>query len=152
MRIGPAGNGALEITGGRLTTRRGVIVGPNGTFSVLGSGSMEIGIGSYATLDGSWVQEAGGVFKAGIDAGGITPTFIDAAGGSTKATFESGAILDIDFLDGFSSAGTWTVMEVENGTIIDNGLALAPTVDASVWSFTVDNSGPNGILSVTAAP
>ena len=42
-------------------------------------------------------------------------------------------------------------MEVENGDIVDNGLAFAPGVDTSIWSFSVDNSGANGKLVVTAA-
>jgi hypothetical protein len=152
LTIGPNGTGVFEITTGTLLTRQGGIVGPNGTFSVLGSGATEIGIGTHSTGDGFWEQNAGGVFNAGIDAGGITTTFIDSVGGATSATFDNGSILDVGFIGGFSGAGTWSVLEIENGTITDNGLAFAPTVDTSIWSFAVDNSGPNGILSVTAVP
>lgn len=42
-------------------------------------------------------------------------------------------------------------MEVENGGIINNGLAFAPGVDTAIWSFSINNSGLNGLLKVTAA-
>ena len=89
-----------------------------------------------------------------VDAGGCTPIFIHdnqnvGLNTPSSATFENGAILDVGHLVG-DGGGTWTVMEVENGDIDDQGLAFAAGVDTSVWSFTVDNSGVNGKLLVTA--
>lgn len=151
------GTGTLEISSGSLRTRRGVKLGHEseagtGTFTVLGSASSEIGIGSHGTGDGSWTQHADSTLKVGIDSQGVTKIFIDDVEGTngTYATFESGALLDVDYYDTGESGGTWIVMEVENGDITDNGLAFAPGVDTSIWSFSVDNSGSNGVLRVTA--
>ncbi|MEM7314485.1 MAG: PEP-CTERM sorting domain-containing protein [Planctomycetota bacterium] len=45
-------------------------------------------------------------------------------------------------------SGTWTLLEIENTDIVDNGLALSGST-ASGWSFDVDNSGANGLLTAT---
>lgn len=156
-----AGTGTFEIRGGGLTTRRGVKLGNSplsgtGIFSVLGSSISQIGIGSSSPgdSDGRWEQSAGSTLKVGIDSGGVTRIFIDdsaTASTGTSATFASGSLLDVGYYLTGSGGGTWTVMEVENGDIINNGLAFAPGVNTAIWSFSIDNSGPNGLLQVTAA-
>ena len=152
-----SGSGTLTITGGKLTSRTGVKLGHasnsgTGNFEVLGTGASEIGIGSQGSIDGTWEQHAGSTLKVGIDYAGVTKIFIDdvADGNGTSATFESGALLDVDYYNAGSGGGTWVVLEVENADITDNGLAFAAGVDTNVWSFGIDNSGPNGILYVTA--
>ncbi|MDF7808623.1 hypothetical protein P4E94_14330 [Pontiellaceae bacterium B12219] len=146
------GTGLFNISGGSLTTRIGVGIGATGTFRVQGSGAGIIGIGSNGSLDGDWNQSAGGTLSVGIDAGGVTKILIDdyQDDGGAYATFESGSLLDVDFYSTGSGSGTWTVLEVEGTNIVDNGLAFAPGVDTSVWSFAIDNSGPNGLLTVTS--
>jgi hypothetical protein len=147
------GTGLLEISGGSLETRTGVHLGGTGTFSVLGSAATSIGIGSNQSGDGVWLQQSNGVLRAGIDAGGLTEIFIDEVDGTAQTVvFDEGALLDVDYFDDGSGVGTWTVMELENADIVDNGLAFAAGVDTSIWSFDIDNSGANGTLTVTAIP
>lgn len=154
------GTGTFEIRGGAFFTRNGVKLGDvirsgTGKFSVLGSSISQIGIGSSTgDTDSRWEQNAGSTLKVGIDYGGVTRIFIDdsaTATSATSATFANGSLLDVGYYLNGSGGGTWTVMEVENGKIINNGLAFAPGVDTAVWSFSIDNSGPNGLLQVTAA-
>ncbi len=164
-----AGSGSLTIAGGKFTTRDEVKLGDysvagTGTFTVLGSQASEIGIGgANDDIDGIWRQYAGSSLVVRFDAGGCTPIFLhdnsntDPLVPKPIATFAEGSILDVDHLVG-DGGGTWTVMEVENGDVNvavdenDNivGPVFAPGVDTSVWSFSVDNSGVNGKLLVTA--
>ncbi|MEN8735198.1 MAG: sialate O-acetylesterase [Lentimonas sp.] len=140
--------GNFEISGGSLETRGGVIIGDNGTFSVLGSAPAKIGIGSYSSVDGVWTQEAGGTLRCRIadTPTGIAKIFIDDTGdagaGDGNATFHDGALLDIGFL-GASVEGTWDIMSWE-GTLTDLGLTLAPSVDPSVWSFEFVDTNSSG--------
>lgn len=152
------GVGTLRVYGGDMVTRTGVKLGDDqlagtGSFTVLGSSAARIGIGSHAGIDGWWEQYAGSTLRAGIDAGGVTKIFIDDVEGeeNTYARFEGGALLDVDYYNDGAGGGTWTVLEVENGPIIDNGLAFDASVDTDIWSFNIDNSGANGRLTVTAA-
>lgn len=78
--VGFGGTGNVEISGGSLISRTGVWLQNNSTFSVLGSAATRIGIGSHNTVDGRWVQEAGGILKCRIDSGGVTRIFIDDTG------------------------------------------------------------------------
>jgi hypothetical protein len=152
VTVGDGGNGSVAVSGGSFSTRAGLDVGATGVFEVVGSGADAIGIGSASSVDGNWTQATGGVLQVGIDSGGLTTIVIhDEAGGSgTSATFASGSILDVGFIDS-PMAGTWTVMELENADLTDNGLTLAPTVSPD-WSFNIDNSGTNGLLTVTFVP
>ena len=155
-----SGIGRLTVAGGRFLTRGEVKVGDSvaggtGVFTVLGSQASEIGIGgANDDINGVWEQGTGSSLVVRVDAGGCTPIFVHdnqnvGLDTPSSATFESGSILDVGHLVG-DGGGTWTVMEVENGNIIDQGLAFAAGVDTSVWSFRVDNSGANGRLLVTA--
>lgn len=152
LQIGTGGDGTLDMVKGKLRTRAGAILGANGTLIVNGSAVTEISIGDESSIDGNWVHNAGGLLDIGIDTGGLTPIVVaDKGGAGTFATLDSGALLDVGFLDGAQN-GTWTVLEIENGDITDNGLAFAAGVDTNIWSFAVDNSGANGVLTVTAIP
>ena len=125
---------------------------------MLGSVISEISIATITgDTDGTWVQNAGSTLKLGVDVGGVRKILIkDSATATTgtSATFASGSLLDVGYYNGGwgagSGGGTWTVMEVENGEIIDNGIAFAAGVNTSIWSFSIDNSGANGLLKVTA--
>ena len=149
-----SGNGSLTVSGGLFSARESVRLGGSGstgkgTFTVLGSQASSISMGANG-VDGVWFQSAGSTLVLRVDAGGTTPIILhDEGGRGTSATFENGSILDVDHLTG-EGGGNWTVLEVENADIVDNGLAFAPGVDTSVWSFTVDNSGANGKLIVSA--
>lgn len=154
-----AGTGTLEISGGSFKTRTSVQLGDatlagTGNFTVLGSIIDEIWIASETgDQDGTWLQNTGSTLKVGVDTAGVRKIFIHdspSATTGTSATFENNTWLDVDYYNGGSGGGTWTVMEVENGDIIDNGLSLEPGVNTSIWSFNVDNSGANGLLTVTA--
>ncbi len=146
------GNGTLEISGGSFLTRTGVHLGSadgsgTGIFSVLGSMASTIGIGSQGTIDGSWTQYSGSILNVGIDTLGVTKILVDEVDGTGQAvTFEAGSLLNVDYYNGGSGGGTWTVMELENADIVDNGLAFASGVDTDLWSFHVTN----GLLTVSA--
>ena len=155
---GNAGNGTLSISGGRFTTRAGVELGDvtasgTGRFVVLGADATEINIGGANTdFNGTWVQNAGSALEVGIDFEGVTPIFIKdgSNAGAPSAAFAAGSLLDVGYHNITQGGGTWVVMEVENGDIIDNGLQFAPGVDTAIWSKSIDNSGSNGRLLVTA--
>ncbi|MEN8662928.1 MAG: carbohydrate-binding protein [Lentimonas sp.] len=153
---GGTGDGLMEIIGGTLTTRAGIWMGgTNGTasavFSVIGSSATEIGIGTTNTAtDGNITVNDGAIIRSKIDYAGLTKIFIDDHGnGNTFATFEAGSLLDVGYFNS-GLAGTWTVLELENGAITDNGLAFAPGVDNGIWTFNIDNTGTNGLLTVTS--
>ena len=149
-----SGNGSMTIAGGSFEARQSVRLGGSastgkGTFSVMGSRASSITLGGNG-VDGVWFQSAGSTLVLRFDAGGTTPIVLqDNEGSGTSATFESGSLLDVDHLTG-DGGGTWTVLEVENADIVDSGLAFAPGVDTSIWSFAIDNSGVNGKLVVSA--
>ncbi|VGO11739.1 hypothetical protein PDESU_00285 [Pontiella desulfatans] len=146
-----SGSGLFNVTGGSLITRIGAEVGDKGTFRVLGDDATQIGIGSSGTLDGHWWQQAGGVLSMGIDSTGVTKIFIDDTDQVTAdpyVHFQDGAVLDLSFFGTTPVAGTWTLMELENNDIEDLGLELSGDT-ASGWSFNVDNSGANGLLTAT---
>ncbi len=151
------GEGTLQVSGGSLLTRTAVLVGQPegkgiGTFCVEGSGASQIGIGSHAGEDGGLVVNPGSTLKVRIDEGGITKIFVDSVDGPAKAVFEAGSVLDVDFNAAVPEGGTWVVLEVENGDIENKGLQFSPQGDSGRWSFKVDNSGENGVLTVTAMP
>ncbi|VGO11741.1 hypothetical protein PDESU_00287 [Pontiella desulfatans] len=147
--------GNFEISGGSLITRAGVKIGNNGTFKVVGNAATQIGIGSSGTsVDGRWVQDSGGTLavRVAATATGLTKIVVDDQEASTDwngdVTFAAGSLLEVDFAGAFTNGGTFTVMEWE-GALLENGLALAPGVDTSIWSFNVDET--NKRLTVTAA-
>ena len=127
--------GILNISGGSLLTREGLAIGATSTMNVMGSSVVEIGIGSQGTVDGFWQQRAGGVLAVGLDAGGITPIFVDDVGqvdadgnnigGDGIATFAAGSILDPSDLGGFTTDVWVTVMTAEGGIV------GAPTLTAA---------------------
>lgn len=150
--------GIYEISGGTLSTRVGVAVGTNGTFSVVGSGATSIRIGGSGDDAGWFALSSDGTLKMSIDAGGVTPIFIEQTNNTSTIAqaveLQPGSMLDLSFFGTPAVAGSWTLMELENGDIADNGLALGAGVDSSEldgigWSFAVDNSGVNGLLTAT---
>ena len=151
--VGSGGTANFEISGGSLTTRSGVKLSDKGTFSVRGSGAT-IGIGSYGTGDGRWLQQSGGLLEIMIDDTntGVAKIVVDETDGSSSTsyngdvTFEDGALLAPSYW-GMTNPGTYTVMEWD-GTVTDNGLAFHQDVDTDVWSFNVDAA--NKRLTVTA--
>lgn len=144
-----------------LRTAGGVVLGDGvavSTFSVSGSGATEIGIGTAGSVDGSWVQLASGRLHVRIDttAAGIEPILIADRGDTSlvpspanrdgNVSFAPGSLLDVAFV-GAENLGTFTIMTWE-GSLLENGLAFAPSVDTSVWSFAVNGKS----LQVTAVP
>lgn len=156
LNIGDSDGGTalVSISGGRLKTRAGLSIGLNGNLEIIGSTTLEIGIGSQGSLDG--FATINGTISPQIDASGVTPIFVDDLGGGTSATFNSGSLLDPSFLAPTpDTVGTWTVLELEGADIVDNGLALTTAATTAGWTFNVDNSGLNGLLTVSwgvAAP
>lgn len=149
MEIGDtAGQALFEISGGSLSTRGGVHIGQNGTFSVKGSNPVDIG--STRSADGSWIQH--GTLKAAIGAAGFNDILVDDVDDNAGVfgIFRPTSLLDLSF-DGIAPvAGTWTLMTVENTDILDEGLALAGGTDPN-WSFAIDNTGTDGLLTATYA-
>jgi len=154
-----AGSGTMNIYGGSFLTRVGVELGNQdnpgnsgtGSFNVFGS-LANIGIGSSGSLDGKWFQSSGFTLGMSIDTGGVSKIFVDEVGddGGAQADFALGSLLDLNFT-GAAMVGTWTLLELEDADIVDNGLALASGVDSN-WSFAIDNSGDNGLLTATYVP
>lgn len=152
LQIGSNGTGTFTVSGGDMTTRAGVRLGTPttglGTFRVNGSAATRIGIGTEGSVDGRWIQNSGSTLDLRFDAGGVTKIFIDQIGTGGNVEFAAGSLLNVDFLT-TSVAGTWVVMEWE-GTLTNNGLAFANTVDTDIWSFSIDSVAKT--LSVTAIP
>lgn len=133
-----ANAGLFEISGGSLTTRVGAVIGPTGTFSVVGSAATSIGIGSNGTVDGWWIQKSGGVLRTGLDSGGVTSLLIDdvdddGAGMQGNAVFESGSTLDPYDAGGANNA--WTTVMNWEGTLTDSGLALSSAATTAGWEM-----------------
>jgi hypothetical protein len=153
--------GTVYIVGGRMFTRTKVHLGNAsggvGTFHVEGSASTDIGIGSSGTLDGEWEQYAGSTIKFEIDAGGITPIFINDKGSTDQYSgdviFHDGSLLDVGFTTGFAGEnGSWDVMHWL-GDLVESNLAFAAGVDTNVWSWDfvdTDADTTNDTLRVTA--
>ncbi|MCM2375278.1 LamG domain-containing protein [Aporhodopirellula aestuarii] len=154
------GEGVFVISDGSIVTRQGVVLGRRGgkgAFRVLGSKADAISIGSFGAGDGEWYQGSGCTLDARIDDGGVTPIQVDEADGDgsegANVTFCPGSLLDVGFL-GESQSGSWDVMTWK-GTLSDEGLQFAPTVDTEVWSFEfvdTNQSGAMDTLRVTARP
>lgn len=137
--------GILNISGGEFRTRVGAAIGARGIVDVQGSGATSIGIGSQGTIDGYWLQYAGGVLRAGVDSGGITPILVDdvdgdpLAGNNGDVRFETGTFLD-PYEIGTAPKNFWhTVMEWE-GTLIENGIALTTDAVTAGWEMQVDGN------------
>lgn len=147
MEVGDTvGQGTFEISGGSLLTRGPVHIGQTGIFSVVGSNPVDIG--PQGSGDGGWIQS--GTLKAAIDGAGFNDIFVDDFddAGGILGIFRAGSSLDLSF-DGIAPvAGTWTLMTVENTDILDEGLALSGSTGPG-WSFNIDNSGVDGLLTAT---
>ena len=138
------GEGTFNISAGAFRNRTNVIVGANGIFNVQGSAPTQIGIGSFSTGDGEWTQRPGGTLRTGLDAGGITPIFIDdfeddGNGMEGNVTFEAGAILDPYDAGGAVATEFTTVMTWE-GALTDDGLVLSADAIAAGWEMQVDGN------------
>jgi hypothetical protein len=147
--------GLFKIYGGSLLTRSGVAIGPKGTFSVQGSAAEMIGIGSDRSVDGHWIQQAGGTLQIAIDetARGVTEIFIDYVDGTGRGgdvVFEEGALLDVGFI-GAKNRGVYVVMAWE-GTVTDKGLKFAPGVNTAEWSFEIDEVNKRLIVATHESP
>lgn len=149
--------GQFTISGGALKTRTGIAVAHNGTFSQIGSAITEISLGG-AAADAGWFAMAGStsLWNATIDGGGITKMFVEAQTNTSTlnpfVTILAGSTLNLGFT-GSAMSGTWTLLELEGQDIDDQGLVLsAATLADPNWSFNVDNSGANGLLTVTYVP
>lgn len=147
--------GLYQISGGSLTTRIGVGVGPQGTFEVIGTGAATIGIGSNGSLDGSWNQDAGGVLKLGLNATGITPILIDVTtgtgSGGGNAIFNDGSILD-PYDAGGAATDVWTTVMTWEGVLTDGGLELSADALAAGWEKQVDGSNLQVRLAAVPEP
>ena len=148
------GSGSITVSGGTFTTRAALQLDAGGTFTVNGSGATTIGIGSESTVDGGWIQNSGGTLRGLVDTGGVTKILVDdiaaSTGGNNKngdVTFAAGSLLDVGFV-GTGVAGTWVLMQWE-GSLTNNGLAFAPGVNTSIWSFNIDQTAKT--LSITSA-
>ena len=128
-------DGSMNISGGSMQTRVGVAIGKYGTFHVAGSAATEVGIGSNGSVDGYWLQYDGGVLRIGIDAGGVTPIFIDDVDddGQGDVKFYSGSILDPYDLG--AVPGQWATVMTWEGTLLENDLALSADATTAGWEM-----------------
>lgn len=149
ISLGPGkADGEMNISGGSLTTRFGVEIDSKATFKVLGTGASKIGIGLNPRSGfGTWYQK--GTLSVGIGPKGVTK--IELIGNASKdqfVTFLSGSVLDLSFHGTNPYSGTWTILEVEDANIVDEGLLLsAATRRDPNWSFEIDNTGRVGRLN-----
>lgn len=149
LSIGPGGGEAeFNISGGSLETRVGVEIDTNASFNVLGNDALFIKIGSLKPNEsGFWYQKGTLSFAIGFE--GVTKVeVVNGTDDTPQAQFLLGSKLDLSFNTGTKPVnGTWTLLELENAAIIDEGLVLSDATKADQnWSFKVDNSGQNGRL------
>jgi hypothetical protein len=142
---GAGGDGTVEISGGALGTDGGIYLGlPDGSgtgiFSVQGAGATEISIGSEGDIDGSWYQNSGSTLRIGISTNGVASILLadNINEGPANAVFASGAVLDVEFIDGASETNSWPVMVCEGlmtdfGMVFDSGMG-STTND---WGFRI---------------
>ncbi|WFB34523.1 PEP-CTERM sorting domain-containing protein [Kiritimatiellota bacterium B12222] len=164
ISLGSSNSTALyNFTAGDLLTKEAFALSTGGSgssiFQVNGydaESSIQIG-GTSDDYNGAWLQGAGTTLSLGIDGGTSQGTTLINIGTGTNGThsgqaeFASGSFLDLGFNSGAQS-GSWTVLTAAGG-IVDSGLSLAPSVDESVWSFSVvDGIGGSQSLVVTAIP
>lgn len=141
----------LNLIGGLLETRFGVEIDSGSRVRVHGRGMSAIKLGSVKRDDsGSWYQK--GTLSYGIGSEGVTT--IQIIGGTNNTPFAKfilGSKLDLGFNSGTRPVnGTWTLLELENQAIVDEGLVLSAATTADPkWGFNIDNSGPNGRLIAT---
>ena len=151
---GSNAQGNFVLSGGEFRTRTGVLLGNptttgKGRFEVRGAGVANIGTENTAD-DGFWVQSAGSTLAAYVEDGALGIIFVDNLVSSTGGTyadgnviFSPGALLEAGFI-GAPTPGSWDLMHWE-GTLLTNGLAFAPSVTDTNWSFAfVDTDGVNG--------
>lgn len=143
LGAGGTGEGTLNLNGGSVRTRFGVMLGQNslagsGRFHVNGGdGSAVIGGHSNVTSNGFWLQRGNGTLAATVDSAGFSLGTIDIHdAGASYVRFDAGAILDLGF-SGMPPASTmsWNLMTFKEGALTDNGLTLAAGDAAAGWSF-----------------
>lgn len=168
LGAGGTATGTLNLSGGNVYTRFGVVVGQSslagsGTFHVMGAGLAKIGTdnGANPANSGFWYQRGNGTLAATVDSTGFTLGAINIINGSTApaayVTFDAGSTLSLDFSGAApTSAMSWYLMTWDdNTTLADNGLTLAAGDAAAGWSFSFADTGgtaaPN-TLRITFAP
>lgn len=168
IHIGAGGSatGTLDLTGGGLFTRFGVLVGRSGasgsgTFRVTG-GAWNATIGGNNGLNpansGFWVQRGNATLAATVDSADFSLGTIHIHhAGSSFLTFETGALLDLGFTGPApEETMSWELMTFDNGaSLTDGGLALAPGNAAAGWSFAFVDSDSDtrpDTLRVTFTP
>jgi hypothetical protein len=158
MSLGESGStGELNISGGSLSVRFGMLLGNGGGTGIVhvaGSEASLIGIGTKNSgSDGFWVQNSGSTLSVAIDEGGVTPITVEGWGnGGAFATFESNAVLEVNWVPGVTNYGVFDVLTWE-GDLTDNGLVLGTNTDADIWDFMfvdADGDSTNDTLRVVA--
>ena len=155
LQLGDSGgSGRLIVSGGEVRIRAGVqLLSSGASIRINGSEASAITVGGEG--EGSWYQASGAVLEVRVNEGGLTPVAVKASSAVVggDVVFSSGALLDVSFLNLQSDrSGSWDVMRWD-GALTDNGLAFAPGVDASIWSFSfvdTDSSGTPDTLRVSA--
>jgi fibronectin-binding autotransporter adhesin len=135
------GNASAGTAASCAATGNVVRAGRGGVITNIGALTVGSGVNGQANR----LVPAGGSVRAAsltLSAGNILAPVIDANGiasmtVSGTATFAAGSLLAPDALPG-AGPGTCTVLVA--GTLVDNGLALDPAVDASRWSFKIDGN------------
>ena len=122
------GTGSLSATGDDT----GIYVA---TFEING-GSQTIGLQDFLLQSGS-----DSVLK--LSGSGVSTI------SAVTATFSNGSILNVDDLS--VAEATYKVVDA-TGSITDNGLAFAPGTDPNMWSFEVDDTNNDLLLTYGEAP
>jgi len=153
------GVGTMTLSGAAQTSATKLEVGysnaDTGTLGTLILKGSRTGSGTDMSVSevfrlGSDTSPNASTLKAVIDATAVsTPSAMRKIVVTTNAYFYAGSLLDVGFDSGVTpTAGTWTLLTC--GTLTDNGLAFAPGVDTSKWSFSADTVAKT--LTVTYVP
>jgi hypothetical protein len=148
LGAGGTGSGTLNMSGGTVLTRFGVLLGQtslvgSGLFHVMGGGLATIGGHTSATNNGFWLQRGNGTLQATVDSSGYSLGSIDifdSGNNGSFVRFDAGSILDLGF-SGAPQAGSWDLMTFRDGGLTNNGLTLAAGDADAGWSFAFVDTG-----------
>ncbi|TWT79277.1 PEP-CTERM motif protein [Planctomycetes bacterium CA13] len=152
--VAGGGDGTLNITGGSFASRNDVEIGDSGTFHIAGS-SATVGVGTFGTTDGYWEQDAGGMLRIGLDAGGSSVILVDdvgddGAGTQGNVVFAAGSLLDPYDLGG-AAENVWTTVMTWEGTLT-GAPTLSATAISSGWESQISGNDLQVRLTAVAVP
>ncbi|MEX2316894.1 MAG: PEP-CTERM sorting domain-containing protein, partial [Pirellulales bacterium] len=128
---GAGAAGTVNNTGNRGGSGRinGALVANGGTINPGAAGAAGI-----LTVDGSYIQNASATLN--IQLGGTAPTFFDTL--SVGGTATLAGVVDVSFIGGFATGGTWDIVTAGGG--LTSTAILSPEDAPYGWLSIVGNS------------